>query len=142
MSLQRVFANPKFLSRVLLVDGLATGATALLLLFAADLLAPLLQLPAGLLRTAGLVCVPFVLWVLALSRRPAPPHRAMAIVVAINVAWVAGSAWVAFGGTWQPSALGIAFVCAQALAVLAFAELGWFGLRASRPAPPVAAAAR
>ncbi|NZA27140.1 hypothetical protein H0E84_12190 [Luteimonas sp. SJ-92] len=139
MSLQRIFADPKFPPRLLLVDALATGATALLLLAAADLLAPLLQLPAGLQRTAGLICVPFVLWLLALSRRPTVPRGAMAAVVAINLAWVAGSAWVAFGGTWQPSPLGIAFVSAQALVVLVFAELGWFGLRATRPAPPVPA---
>jgi hypothetical protein len=39
---------------------------------------------------------------------------------------------VAFGPIWQPSAFGIVFVCAQALVVLAFAELGWMGLRATR----------
>lgn len=139
MSLQRAVANPKFLPRLLLVDGIATGATALLLLTAADVLAPLLQLPAGLQRTAGLICVPFVAWIFALARRPVVPRGAMAAVVAINLAWVAGSAWVAFGGSWQPSAIGVAFVCAQALVVLMFAELGWLGLRATRPAEPVAA---
>lgn len=137
MSLQRILASPKFLPRLLLVDGLATGATALLLITAADSLAPLLQLPAGLQRTAGLACVPFVAWVFALSRRSVVPRGAMAAVIAINIAWVAGSAWVAFGGTWQPSLLGVLFVTGQALVVLAFAELGWFGLRASRPAMPV-----
>ncbi|MEZ0471672.1 hypothetical protein [Luteimonas salinilitoris] len=139
MSLQRTFASPNFLPRLLLVDGLATGATALLLLTAADMLAPLLQLPAGLQRIAGLICLPFVAWVLALSRRASVPRGAMTAVIAINFAWVAGSAWVAFGGTWQPSPFGVAFVTAQALVVLAFAELGWFGLRASRRAAPVSA---
>lgn len=139
MSLQRTFASPNFLPRLLLVDGLATGATALLLLTAADLLAPLLQLPAGLQRIAGLICVPFVAWLLVLSRRSSVPRGAMTTVIAINFAWVAGSVWVAFGGTWQPSPFGVAFVAAQALVVLVFAELGWLGLRASRRAAPVPA---
>lgn len=137
--LQRILANPKFLPRLLLMDGLATGATALLLLTAADTLAPLLHLPAGLLRVAGLICVPFVAWVLVLSRGPAVPRGAMAAVIAINIAWVAGSVWVAFGGSWQPSMFGVVFVTGQALVVLTFAELGWFGLRASRQASPVPA---
>jgi hypothetical protein len=137
--LQRILAHPKFLPRLLLIDGLATGATALLLLTAADVLAPLLQLPAGLLRVGGLICVPFVAWVIALSRRPEVPRGAMATVIAINIAWVVASAWVAFGGTWQPSVLGVVFVTGQALVVLTFAELGWFGLRASRQASPVPA---
>ena len=133
MSIRRVLTHPRFLHRLLRVDGLASGATALLLLSAASLLAPLLALPAELLRTGGVVLVPFVAWVLALSRRAEISRGAMAAVVAINFAWVAASAWVAFGGAWQPSALGVAFVSAQALAVLAFAELGWMGLRATRP---------
>jgi hypothetical protein len=132
MSMQQRFANPRFLPGLLQVDGLATGATALLLLVGAEMLAPLLGLPSGLLRIAGAVLVPFVAWVLLLSRRRPVPGSAMAVVVAINIAWVAASAWVAFGPTWQPTALGVAFICAQALAVLAFAELGWIGLRATR----------
>ena len=134
---QRILANPKFLPRLLLMDGLTTGATALLLLTAADMLAPLLQLPAGLLRVGGLICLPFAAWVIALSRRPAVPRGAMATVIAINIAWVAASAWVAFGGTWQPSVFGMVFVSGQALVVLTFAELGWFGLRASRLTSPL-----
>ena len=135
MRLQHFLASPGFLSRLLLVDGLATGATASLLIAGADVLSPLLQLPAGLLRGAGMICVPFVAWVLLLSRRSEVPRGAITGVVAINFAWVAASAWVAFGPTWQPNSFGIVFAMAQALVVLAFAELGLMGLRATRPAP-------
>ena len=134
MTLRQTLAHPRFLPRLLLVDALASGATAVLLVAAADLLAPLLQLPAGLLRGAGVVLLPFVAVVYGLSRQAAPARGAVATVVAINFAWVAASVWVAFGAAWQPSLAGIAFVLAQALAVLAFADLGWIGLRASRPA--------
>lgn len=131
MSVRHIVANPRFLPRLLQVDGLASGATAVLLLTGAGILAPLLQLPAGLLRMAGVLLVPFVAWVLMLSRSNPVSRRAIVAVVAVNFAWVAASAWVAFGGPWQPNALGIAFVSAQALVVLAFAELGWMGLRAT-----------
>ena len=134
MNLRKLLAHPRFLPRLMLVDAVATGATAALLIAGADLLAPLLQLPAGLLRGAGLLLVPFVGLVYGLSRRATPPRGAVAAVVAINFAWVAASAWVAFGGPWQPSLLGVGFVLAQAFTVLAFADLGWFGLRATRAA--------
>ena len=134
MALRQTIAHPRFLPRLLLVDALASGATAVLLVAAADLLAPLLQLPAGLLRGAGVALLPFVGLVYGLSRQAAPARGAVAAVVAINFAWVAASIWVAFGGGWEPSVAGIAFVLAQALAVLAFADLGWIGLRASQPA--------
>lgn len=134
MTLRQTLAHPRFLPRLLLVDALASGATAVLLVAAADLLAPLLQLPAGLLRTAGVVLLPFVAVVYGLSRQAAPARDAVATVVAVNFAWVAASVWVAFGGDWQPSVAGIAFVLGQALAVLAFADLGWIGLRATRSA--------
>ena len=134
MNLRKLLAHPRFLPRLMLVDAVATGATAVLLIAGADLLAPLLQLPAALLRGAGLLLVPFAGLVYGLSRRATPPRGAVAAVVAINFAWVAASAWVAFGGPWQPSLLGVGFVLAQAFAVLAFADLGWFGLRATRVA--------
>ena len=138
MSFHALFAHPRFLRRLLRVDAVATGATALLLLAGADALAPLLGLPPGLQRTAGAICVPFVAWIALLSRRAAIPRGAMATVVIINFAWVAASLWVAFGGAWRPTAVGVAFVSAQAMAVLAFAELGWMGLRASRRQPALA----
>lgn len=134
MNLRKLLAHPRFLPRLMLVDAIASGATAALLIAAADLLAPMLQLPGGLLRGAGVVLVPFVAWVYGLSRQASPPRAAVAAVVAINFAWVVASAWVAFGGPWQPSLFGVGFVLAQAFAVLAFADLGWFGLRATRAA--------
>ena len=134
MHLRQLIAHPRFLPRVLLLDAVATGATAAVLLAAADLLAPPLSLPAGLLRGAGLALLPFVIVVYALSRQAAPPRGAVAAVVAVNLAWAAASAWVAFASGLQPSPAGVVFVLAQAAAVLAFADLGWIGLRSARPA--------
>ncbi|WP_222928073.1 hypothetical protein [Luteimonas viscosa] len=135
MNLRQMPAHPRFLTRVLLIDAIASGATAVLLIAGADLLAPLLQLPLGLLRGAGVVLVPFVALVYGLSRQATPPRSAIAVVVAVNFAWVVASVWVAFGGAWQPSMAGVGFVLAQAAAVLVFADLGWLGLRATRNVP-------
>ena len=134
MNIRDLAAHPRFLSRVLLVDAVATGATAILLSLGAEFLQPLLQLPVPLLRGAGLFLVPFVVCVAALARMARVPSRAMAAVVAINTAWVIASVWLVVGGPFQPSVLGTAFVLMQAAVVAIFAELGWFGLRAARPA--------
>lgn len=131
MHLRNVIAHPRFLSRVLLVDAVATGTTAALLLFGAGFLQPLLQLPVALLRGAGLFLVPFVACIAVMSRMQRVPPRAMAAVVAINAAWVVASVWLVVGGPYQPSVLGTAFVLMQAAAVAVFADLGWFGLRAA-----------
>jgi hypothetical protein len=129
MNFREIVSHPRFVHRLLTVDAIATGATALLLPTAANALAPALQLPAELLRVAGFICAPFALWVFVLSRSASVPRGALAGIVTINFAWVIASVWVAFGGVWQPSGLGIAFVLAQAAAVLGFAEFGWMSLR-------------
>ena len=50
-------------------------------------------------------------------------------IVALNVLWVAASIFLLFSEAIAPNMLGIAFVCAQALAVALFAELQFVGLR-------------
>lgn len=134
MNFRNLVAHPRFLSRVLLVDAIVTGATAAKLLVGAEFLQPLLQLPVSLLRGAGLFLVPFVVCVAALSRMQRVPPRAMAAVVAINAAWVVASVWLIVGGPYQPSMLGTVFVLMQAAVVAVFADLGWFGLRGARRA--------
>lgn len=134
MNLRKLATHPRFLARVLQVDAVASGATALLLVAGADVLAPLLQLPVALLRGAGAFLVPFVAAIALLSRRERIPPRAMAAVVVVNFAWVAASVWLVAAGPVAPSVLGTMFVLVQAAAVLVFAELGWFGLRAARRA--------
>lgn len=138
MNLQRILNHPRLLQRVLLADAIATGATALKLVLAADFLQPLLALPSSLLRGAGLFLVPFVLMVAILSSRRLVPRGAVAAVVAINAAWVVASLWLVLAGPWQPNAFGVAFVLLQAAVVAAFAALGWIGLRRAIRAPAFA----
>lgn len=110
-----------FLRRVLLIDGLVSGAAGLVMSAGAGLLAPLLSLPQALMTFAGVALIPWVIALVALSRMRLMPRAAVRAVVAINLAWVAGSIAVLFIAS--PSLFGYAFVIAQAVAVGLFAEL-------------------
>ena len=118
-----------YLKRALTIDALMTGATALLLLVAAGVLARLLAVPEPLLRYAGIALVPFVVFVAIIARRPVVPRATVLTIIGLNVAWVAASVWLLLGGRIQPNALGYAFIIAQAVAVALFAEIQYVGLR-------------
>jgi hypothetical protein len=118
-----------FLSRALLLDAIATGATALLLLAAGGLLAGMLGLPAPLLRYAGLLLVPFVALVAWAASREQAPRHVVQTVIGANVVWVIASILLLLSGWVQPTALGYAFVIGQAVVVGVFAELQLMGLR-------------
>jgi hypothetical protein len=118
-----------FLRRALTVDALMTGATGLLLLIGAGMLASLLDVPEPLLRYSGLALIPFALYVGLVARRDRVPRTSIVAIILSNAAWVAASAWLALGSTVRPNALGYAFIVVQAIAVAAFAELQYVGLR-------------
>ena len=114
---------------VLLVDALVSGATGLLLAFAAPMLESWLGLPAALLRSAGLVLLPFAVAVAWLGSQAAPPKAGIQAIIAINFAWVAASILLLVAGGVNPTALGVAFVLFQAAVVFVLGELQFMGLR-------------
>ena len=127
------------LRQALLADAAVSGATGLLLAAGAGALAPLLGLPEGLLRGAGLLLLPyaaFVAWIGA--RRGGAPRNAVRAVVAINLLWALDSVLLLALGPVAPNGLGTAFVLAQALVVLGFAALQWTALRGAAPARALA----
>jgi hypothetical protein len=130
-----VTTSPAFLRRALQLDAGATGATAVLLVVGGGLLAELLGLPTALLRGAGAVLVPFVGFVAWAALRPQAPAAAVWTIVAANAAWVVASIALLLSGWVAPSALGYAFVVAQAVVVGVFAELQIIGLRKAAAAP-------
>jgi hypothetical protein len=108
-----------FLRRVLYFDAATCIAMGLSLILLAQPLAPLLGLPALLLESAGAALFPiaaFIGWA-------ATHRRATWLVIAGNVAWVAASLLLVTVGWVEPSALGYAFVLAQAAAVAVLAAL-------------------
>ena len=118
-----------FLRRAILLDAAASGATALLLMAGAGLLEGLLGLPAALMRGAGLVLVPYVAYVAWLGTRESVFAGAVWAVIVCNGLWAAASVLLLLSGWVAPTALGIAFVIAQAAVVALFGELQYMGLR-------------
>jgi hypothetical protein len=123
-----------FLRRVLAADGAISGATGLAMALGGGVLEPVLGVPAGLLRWAGLALLPFALLVFGLSRRHRLPRASVWTVIALNVAWVAASVLLLLGGWIEPNGLGYAFILGQAAAVAVFAEMQYVGLRKSAAA--------
>jgi hypothetical protein len=120
-----------FLRYALLGDAVASGATGLLMLAGASFLTNWLGLPTGLLRGAGLVLLPYAAFVAWLGTRPHPARAAIWAVVAINVLWAIESVLLLASGWVAPTALGVAFVLAQAIVVAGFAGAQAYGLRMS-----------
>jgi hypothetical protein len=123
-----------FLRYALLADAVASGATGLLLIAGADLLTGLLGLPVALMREAGLLLVPYVALVAFVGTREAISRPAVQAIIALNLLWVVGSMGLLMGGWVAPTALGTAFVIAQAVVVGVFAELQVVGLHRTRAA--------
>jgi hypothetical protein len=122
---------------VLLLDAAASGGMGLLLAAFAGPLAGVLGLPEALLRYAGAGLLPFAAVLAYLATRPRVGRGALWAVIAVNAAWVSESVLLVASGWVSPTALGTAFVLAQAAAV---AVLTWLEFRALPPAPRVAAA--
>ena len=118
-----------FLRHVLWADAIVSGATGLLLAAAAGTLEPILQLPAGLLRGAGIALLPFVAVVAAIARRDVLPRGAVWGVIACNAIWAIASVALLVTDWIDPNALGVAFILFQAVFVAALAELQILGLR-------------
>jgi hypothetical protein len=114
-----------FLRRVLFVDAATCVGTGALLALGAGPLSPLLGLPAALLFYAGLSLFPIAALMAYIGARPTAAGAWF--IIAGNAAWVLGSIAVLF--LFSPTALGLAFVIAQAAAVALLAELEYVGVR-------------
>ena len=126
------------LRRTLTIDAVVSTASALLLQFAGDELAQWLAVPETLLRYAGILLVPFAIYVGIVARREVVTRSGVGAVIGMNIAWVVASVWLVMGSSVRPSPAGYVFIVGQALAVAVLAELQYMGLR--RAAPPSAAA--
>jgi hypothetical protein len=124
--------NPSlFLRRAIQGDAIITGAMALLLVSAAGLLGPLLNLPVSFLREVGIFLIVYAALVGFLGTRAMMPRLAVWAVIAANAIWTIDSIALLFTDWVQPNLLGQAFVAAQALSVGVIAELQYMGLKRS-----------
>jgi hypothetical protein len=115
----------------LLIDAVATAATGLLMFAGGATVAPLTGLPPGLLYYAGLLLLPYAAGIGYLASRAAAPSVVVWAIIAGNAAWTLDSLLLLVTGWVAPTPLGYGFVVGQALAVAAFAELQYVGLRRS-----------
>jgi hypothetical protein len=124
--------NPSvFLRRAIQADAVFSGVSALLLVSAAGMLAPFLNLPEAFLRETGLFLIAYAALVGWLGTRQSMPKALVVIVIAGNAVWTLASIALLFSGWVTPNLLGEIFIAAQAIAVGAFAELQYIGLRKS-----------
>jgi hypothetical protein len=131
MSVQQ---SSHFLRRVLILDAVASGATAALLVAAAALIHDTLGLPLSLLRGAGLVLLPYVAFVAFVATREPIEPAAVWVIIVSNALWASASVLLLLLGQFAPTRLGIAFVVAQAAVVALLGELQYMGVR--RPPAP------
>src|SRR4051794_15481740 len=116
-----------FLRRVLTVDAVVSGVSGAAMALGAGLVGPVVGLPEGLLRGAGLSLFPWFAALIWLARQAEMPRRGVQAVIAVNGLWVLGSIAVLF--ELRPGAVGTGMVIAQAVMVGLFAELEIVGLR-------------
>ncbi len=121
------------------LDAAASAATGLALAAVPGSLASLFGLSSDLLLGAGLFCVGYAAMIAFMStRRRLPAAGAWAVVIG-NLGWAAGCLELAFAAGQKTTPVGTGFLVVQALAVVAFAEIQFLGLRRS-PACPAALA--
>ena len=125
--------NAVFLRRILALDALSCAALGIVMAPAAGSLAPLLGLPEGLIRGAGLLLLPVAAFIGWLASRRVPPRPAVWLVILGNMAWTAESFVLVGQMATSMTGLGIAFVTAQAVAVAGLALLEYAGLRRLAP---------
>ncbi len=131
--------NRLSLRSILLIDGIVSGAMGLLLLIGAGILDSMLDLPTALLRTVGVVLIPWMILLAAIALRRVISRSIVQIVIAVNLGWVAASVLLLFTGWVEPNALGIAFILVQAMAVVVFALAQIAKQLEAAPAPPAQA---
>jgi len=124
-----VLASPNFLRNVLRVDAASCLASGAVQLAGGGALAALLSLPQPLLAGTGAFLLAYGAFVAWLSTRDPVPRPLVGLLAVGNAAWGLGCIGLLTLGGLQPSALGTAWVIAQAATVLVLAELQWTGLR-------------
>jgi hypothetical protein len=127
-----MFKDWSLLRVALLADAVASGAMGVLLAAAAEPLAGWFGLPLALLREVGLLLIPYAALLGYLAARNPAPRLPAQLIVAGNVLWVIASVALLISGLVAPTALGTAFVIAQALVVAILAELQLLSLRRRR----------
>jgi hypothetical protein len=122
------------LRQALVADATTSAAFGLMMLIGAGALSGLFGLPEMLLRIAGAVLLPYAAFIGWLGLREQIQKPVAWAVVLGNALWAADSLLLLVSGWVTPTGAGTAFVIAQALVVLMYAEFQYVGLRRSQVA--------
>jgi hypothetical protein len=131
--MMNIHSSP-LLRQALVADATTSAAFGLLMLIGAGPLSGVLGLPEMLLRIAGLVLLPYAGFIGWLGVRETIQKPVAWAVVLGNALWVANSLLLLMSGWVAPTSAGYAFMIAQALVVLMYAEFQYVGLRRSAEA--------
>lgn len=123
------------LPSLLAFDGLTCTAMGALLLAAADPIAGLTQIPAGLLWWAGLLLLPTAAFMAIASRQAPTPRWMTSLIVAGNGLWALISLALPLLGPIQPNLLGYVFLLGQGAVVAALGVAEYAADRRAHPAP-------
>ena len=119
--------DSRLLRRALLGNALFSTVCGLILLLGASPLDPWLGIPAWVLRAVGLGLLPFALGLFLNARREVVRRSEAWVAVALDLAWVAGSAWLVLGELWplrEPGTWAVIGVAAVVLECAVFQALG------------------
>jgi hypothetical protein len=119
------------LRQALVADATTSAAFGLMMLIGAGSLSGIFGLPEMLLHIAGLVLLPYAAFIGWLGLREQIQKPIAWAVVLGNALWVVDSLLLLVSGWVSPTSAGYAFVIAQALVVLMYAEFQIVGLRRS-----------
>ena len=98
-----------YLKKAIAADAVISGAAGVAMMVGSTFLPGLLGLPAELLFWAGLALAPFVIELVIILRMKQVAPGLIWALIAINIAWVAASIFVAFGPTFTPTLFGKIF---------------------------------
>jgi hypothetical protein len=127
-------AETTFLRRILTFDAATCAAMGLGLALGAGPLARVLELPAGLLREAGILLLPFAALLVWTARREQIRPWLVWAIVGANAAWALASAALLVWGILTPNALGYVFLVGQVVAVTLIADLEAIAWRRAKAA--------
>jgi len=131
-SLVATFSAPsRLLRRALLTDATLTALAGLLLTFAANPLASLVQLPAGALRICGVLFIPFAALAAWLGTRPRVHRPLVFAVITLNGLCALDLVLLLLSGWVEPNLLGELVIAAHAVGIAVLAEAEFLGLRRS-----------
>jgi len=119
----------QFLQTVLRLDALTCVGSGVASIALGPMLSGALGLSAGLLSGSGVALLAVGAFIVFAAAKTPALRWPVWVVVLGNAGWVLASVLLLVSGVEQPTALGIAYVIAQAFVVAILAELEYVGLR-------------